>query len=283
MQRAEDRFTVDDRSIYFQYWLPENESRAVLLVVHGAGEHSGRYDRLAEYCVARGYAVAALDHPGHGQSEGRRVHVRRFDDFLAALRRFHERVGADLPGVPQFLLGHSLGGLIASHYLLEHQRDFVGCILSGPAIMTDIEPGLVQSWLIRTLALVYPTAGVLQLDAGGVSRDPAEVERYLGDPLVYNGKLTARLVNELFGAMGQIHTRAADISLPLLLLHGGGDVMTSPEGSRLLHDRVGSEHKSLRIYPGLYHEIFNEPEHMDIFREVLDWCDGQLAARDGLA
>ena len=283
MKHAEDTFTVDDRSIYFQYWLPENDARAVLLVVHGAGEHSGRYHRLAEYCVARGYAVAALDHPGHGRSEGQRVHVRRFGDFLHALQRFHERVGSDLRGIPQFLLGHSLGGLISAHYLLDHQQDFVGCILSGPAIMTDIEPGPVQTWLIRTLAVVYPTAGVLQLDASGVSRDQYEVERYLNDPLVYNGKLTARLVSELFVAMGEIHTRAVDISLPLLLLHGGEDVMASPEGSRLLHDRVGSKHKSLRIYPGLYHEIFNEPEHKEIFSEVLDWCDEQLAAGESFA
>jgi alpha-beta hydrolase superfamily lysophospholipase len=283
MKHSESTFTVDGLSIYAQYWEPETETRAVLLVVHGAGEHSGRYDRLAEYCATRGYAVAALDHPGHGRSEGQRVHVRRFADFLGALERFHERVSADFPGVPKFLLGHSLGGLISSHYLRGHQPDFVGCILSGPAIKTDIEPGVVQTWLIRTLSLVYPTAGVLQLDASGVSRDKAEVERYLNDPLVYNGKLTARLVSELFGAMEEIHSGAADIHLPLLLLHGGEDAMASPEGSQLLHDRVSSEDKLLKIYPGLYHEIFNEPEHPEIFRELLDWCDTQLTASEGKA
>ncbi len=283
MKHSEGTFTVNGCSIYFQYWVPESDPRAVMLVVHGAGEHSGRYDRLAEYCAARGYAVAALDHPGHGRSEGQRVHVQRFDDYLRALEHFHARVKSDFQGVPQFLLGHSLGGLISSHYLLAHQQDFVGCVLSGPAIKTDIEPGLVQTWLIRTLSLVYPTAGVLQLDASGVSRDEAEVERYLNDPLVYNGKLSARLVSELFGAMGEIHTLAAGIQLPLLLLHGGDDAMASPEGSRLLHDRVSSQDKSLKIYPGLYHEIFNEPEHPEIFKELLDWCDARLTAREGAA
>ncbi len=277
MSQLQGTFTTADGSSHFyQYWQPPGDARAVIIVVHGAGEHSGRYERLATYCVDHGYAVAALDHRGHGKSEGTRVHVQRFDDYLDSLEVFHRQVVRDWPNLPLFLLGHSLGGLISSRYLLQHQSGFAGCVLSGPAIMTEIEPGLLQTWLIRLLALLYPSAGVLQLDARGVSRDPEEVERYLQDPLVHNGKMTARLVSELFNAMTAIRNTAAEIHLPMLLLHGGADAMTSPEGSRFLYNNISSTDKELKIYPELFHEIFNEPEHPAVYADVLTWCDARL-------
>ena len=171
-----------------------------------------------------------------------------------------------------------MGGLISSLYLLQHQDAFVGCVLSGPAIKTDIEPPWIQLQLIRLLSALAPRLGVLQLDANGVSRDPAEVDKYVNDPLVNHDKMTARKVSELFKGMNQIQAEAGRISLPLLLLHGGDDAMTAPEGSRFLHDHVGSQDKTLKIYPGLYHEIFNEPERGEIFAEVLAWCDQHLAS-----
>ncbi len=265
-----------DLSIYYQYWEPDTAARAVILVVHGAGEHSARYRPFADYFTDRGYVVAALDHPGHGRSGGRYGHVERFEDFLETLGRFHRQVSADFAGLPQILLGHSMGGLISALYLLQHQQAFVGSVLSGPAIKTDIEPPLVQLLLIRLLSVVAPKLGVLQLDASGVSRDPAEVEKYVSDPLVNHGKMTARKVSELFKAMHRIQAEAGKITLPVLILHGGADAMTAPEGSRFLHGAVGSRDKTLKIYPGLYHEIFNEPEREEIFAEVAAWCDRQL-------
>jgi alpha-beta hydrolase superfamily lysophospholipase len=263
-------------NIYFQYWEPDESARAVILVVHGAGEHSGRYARFAEYFTARGYSVAALDHPNHGRSDGTYGHVERFDDFLQTLRLFHRQLSADFAGLPVFLLGHSMGGLISSLYLLEHQAEFVGCVLSGPAIKTDIEPPWIQLQLIRLFSAVLPRLGVLQLDANGVSRDPAEVDKYVNDPLVNHSKMTARKVAELFRGMHRIEAEAGRITLPLLILHGGEDPMTAPAGSTFLHDNVGSLDKTLKIYPGLYHEIFNEPEREAIFGEVLAWCDQHL-------
>ena len=191
-------------NIYFQYWEPDESARAVILVVHGAGEHSARYARFAEYFAARGYTVAALDHPNHGRSDGTYGHVERFDDFLQTLRLFHRQVSEDFAGLPVFLLGHSMGGLISSLYLLEHQAEFVGCVLSGPAIKTDIEPPWIQLQLIRLFSAVLPRLGVLQLDANGVSRDPAEVDKYVNDPLVNHSKMTARKVAELFRAGSEL-------------------------------------------------------------------------------
>lgn len=275
-QRQGTFATADGSSHFYQYWLPAVDTHAVIILVHGAGEHSGRYERFAAYCADRGYAVAALDHRGHGKSSGTRVHVQRFDDYLDGLEVFHRQVANDWPQLPLFLLGHSLGGLIGSRYLLRHQSDFAGCVLSGPAIMTEIEPGWLQTLLIRLLARVYPSAGVLQLDATGVSRDPEEVQRYLEDPLVHNGKMTARLVSELFDAMTAIRSTASGINLPILLLHGGADAMTAPEGSRFLYNSIGSQDKELKIYPGLFHEIFNEPEYLAVYADVLTWCESKL-------
>lgn len=279
MVQTEGKFSdAEGRSIYYQYWTPDTVPRAVLLIVHGAGEHSARYQQLASYFTRRGYAIAALDHPGHGKSEGRYGHVNRFEDFVAALEIFQRKVAADFSGLPLILVGHSMGGLISGLYLLRHQQDFVGCVLSGPAIKTEIEPPALQMLLIRFLSLVAPTAGVLQLDATGVSRDPAVVADYVDDPLVNHGKMSARMVAELFKGMSDLQAGAKRITLPLLLLHGEADVMAAPEGSRFMYENAGSPDKTLKIYPDLYHEIFNEPEHESVFVDMLNWCDGHLAS-----
>ena len=263
-------------SIYYQYWEPEKTPLALLLVVHGAGEHCNRYEALAQYFTARGYVVAALDHPGHGKSEGQYGHIERFQDLLDTVGIFQQRVKADFTGLPQILLGHSMGGLIGSLFLLQHQREFVGCVLSGPAVKTDIEPPYLQLLLVRCLSVVIPKAGVLQLDASGVSRDPSVVADYVADPLVNHNKMSARMVAELFSSMHHIQDKANGINLPMLLLHGGEDVMAAPGGSRFLHENISSEDKTLKIYPELYHEIFNEPEREAVFADMLEWCDGHI-------
>jgi alpha-beta hydrolase superfamily lysophospholipase len=266
-------------SVYYQYWTPETAPKAVLLLVHGAGEHSGRYRPLAGYFTLHGYAVAALDHPGHGKSEGRYGHVERFEDFVATLDIFQRKVTAEFPQLPQILLGHSMGGLISSLYLLRNQQAFAACVFSGPAIKTDIEPGYLQLLLIRFLSVVAPKTGVLQLDAAGVSRNPAVVDDYVSDPLVNHNKMSARMVAELFTGMQQVQAEAGQICLPILLLHGGADAMASPEGSRYLYEHVSSTDKTLEIFPGLFHEIFNEPEREAIFATVLEWCDRRLPVK----
>lgn len=279
MKHSDDRFTgVAERSIYFQYWEPETSPRAVLLLVHGASEHSGRYQHLAQYFTGYNFAVAALDHNGHGYSEGTRGHLVAFEDYLHDLGTFHQQVEKHFSGIPKFLIGHSLGGLIGCNYLLQHQSEFAGCILSSAAIKTGLQPGRVQMLLIHFLALLVPRLGVMQLDANGVSRDPLEVNKYIEDPLVHHGKGSARLVRELFAGMEAVQARAAEITLPMLILHGGEDVMTAPEGSRFLHQHISSSDKTLKIYPGLYHEIFNEPEQAEVLADVMNWCEAHLLA-----
>ena len=277
MQHSEGTFEgAGGASIYYQYWLPEGPVRAVFLLAHGAAEHCARYQHVAEYFAEHGYAMAGLDHEGHGRSEGARGYVRNFDDFLETLGIFHAQINKDFGDLPTILLGHSMGGLIGTSYLLDHQDDFAACILSGPAIKTDLEPGWLQMTIIRLLSAILPKMGVLPLDANGVCRDPETVQRYREDPLVFSGKLSARLVSELFNTMAKVQAGAKNITLPMQMLHGEKDSMASPAGSRFLYEQLGSKNKDLKIYPELFHEVFNEPEREQVFKDMLSWLEDTL-------
>ena len=250
-----------------------SEPRSSLLIIHGLGEHAGRYADFARFLAGTGITVFSFDLRGHGRSEGVRGFVPKFDDYVETLGLFHQQVNRDFGSVPKILMGHSMGGLISTLYLLDHQSEFAACILSGPAIKTDLEPPFLQLMIIRILSLFAPKMGALQLDATGVCRDEETVKRYRDDPLVYSGKLSARLVAELFRSMGIAQAGAAKITLPMMLLHGGEDSMASPAGSQFLYDAIGSDEKQLTIYPGLFHEIFNEPEREQVFAEMLEWLE----------
>jgi len=266
------------RQIYFQTWAPDQAPKGLIFLVHGAGEHSARYHHVASFFTESGYAMAALDHNGHGKSEGVPGHVVAFDDYLEDLRLLQDAVASTYQGVPNFLLGHSLGGLITTKYLLRHQGDFCGAILSGPAIKTELEPPAVQMLLINVLSVLLPKLGILQLDAAGVSRDPAVVRDYVEDPLVHHGKMSVRKLRELFRAMTEVQLRAGEIQLPMLVMHGEQDAMASPAGSKLLDEALGSQDKTLVLYPELYHEILNEPEQQQVMNTMLQWYNERLLA-----
>lgn len=278
MKHIEGEFEGCVGSIYFQYWVPVKAPRALILLGHGAGEHSGRYADLAASFTGRGYVVAALDHHGHGRSAGQLGYADSFENYLSDLDSFQRSMVGQFAELPVFLLGHSMGGLIAALYLLRRQQVFNGAILSGPLIETELQPGAVQTLLIRILAEVLPRLGVLKLDASGVSRDPEVVQHYVDDPLVFHGKMSVRMLRELFVGMKKIRMDASGITLPIMILHGEQDVMAAPKGSRFLYDSVGSEDKNLKIYPDLYHEIFNEPERAEVLADVLAWCDARVNA-----
>ena len=142
--------------------------------------------------------------------------------------------------------------------------------------MTDTEPGGVQLLLVRLLARFTPKLGMLQLDAGAISRDPEEVRKYIEDPLVHHGKMSARMMRELLAGMRIVQTGAGEITLPMLIMHGEADEMTPPKGSFFMHEHISSRDKALKLYPGLYHEIFNEPERLEVLRDVLVWCEQRL-------
>lgn len=261
--------------VFYRHW-PVADARAAVLLVHGLGEHSGRYQHVAEALASRGIASCAPDHPGHGRSPGHRCHIPRFADFFPALDTLRDDLERRYPGLPCFMVGHSMGGLIAGCYLLDRQSRFAGAAFSGAAFAVPEPPGAVAVAINRLLASLWPTLGVMQLDASQVSRDPEVVQRYRDDPLVHSGKISARLVVELFAAIGELEARRSELTLPVLVLHGEGDVMTPASGSLAFHAGVGSEDRTLRLYPGLYHEIFNEPERQQVLDDLVNWLDARI-------
>lgn len=272
MKHAEGNFKgLKGLNLYYQSWSPDTDPKAVLLVVHGLAEHSGRYKNLVNYFVPKGYAIYALDHRGHGKSEGVRSHVDRFPDYLTDLKTFFDMVRSQNPGKKIFLLGHSMGGLIAAAYVVEHQNELAGVILSGAGLKTggNVSPALMA--MAGVISALFPKMGVTTLDASAISRDKAVVDAYVNDPLVYVGKVRARLGAEMIKTAEALTSKMAEIKLPILIMHGSADQLSSPEGSKMLYELVSSSDKTLKIYDGFYHEIFNEPEHDKVMADVEAW------------
>jgi alpha-beta hydrolase superfamily lysophospholipase len=260
-------------NIHTRQWLPDQPPKAIILLVHGMAEHCGRYQHMGKFLTLKGYALCGLDLPGHGNSAGLRGYIDSFEDFSVVVLQYQAMLAEKHPNVPIFLLGHSMGGLISSNLLLDHQAKFKGCILSAAAIRSPEQPPAFQMMILKLLSIIAPKLGVIQLDADGVNSDPKQVEKYLNDPLNYIGKISARLVVGMFNTMLKVVARAAEINLPILLLHGAEDPMTSVDGSQILVDKCGSQDKELIIYPGLRHEVFNESISLKIFSQVSEWLD----------
>ncbi len=277
MNHTEGTFKgVRNLTIYYQAWLPEGDVKAMLFVTHGLGEHSGRYMNVVNHFVPLGYAVYGLDHVGHGKSEGGRELVERFEDYTDTLTLYYKMVKGWQPGKPIFLLGHSMGGLIASYYLLDHQADFKGAVISAPAIKIGDSISKTTITMGRILSKVAPRMGLLALDANGISRDPEVVRVYVNDPLVFHGKTPARLAAEMLRAMQRVTAEVGAITLPFITLQGGQDKLVDPGGAQMLYDRAGSTDKTLKIYEGLYHEVFNEPERAQVLKDVETWLEAHI-------
>ena len=265
-------------ALHVTHWLPAGSPKAVVLLAHGYAEHAGRYGHVAKRLTDAGYAVYAVDHWGHGQSDGQGGFVPRFSAFLDGMRELLTLVEVNHPATPRLLLGHSMGGLIATLFLIERQEAFVAAALSGPAILPAEPPSRFTVWLSGLLSRFFPRMGVIALDANGVSRDAAVVEAYRADPLVYDGKIGARLGREMMDAMAVAQADAPGIRLPLLIQHGGSDRLTAPAGSQYLFDHIASKDKRLEIYPGLFHEIYNEPERDTVLGDLIGWFDAHVRA-----
>ena len=265
MDHVEGNFRgVRNAKMYYQAWVPEGNRKAVLLIVHGLGEHCGRYMNVVNHFVPLGYAVYGLDHIGHGKSEGMREGVESFEDYTDTLAVYCEMVKGWQAGKPMFLLGHSMGGLIASCYLLDHQADFRGAVISAPLIKAS---GNISQATI----LMGKIHSALALDVNAIARDPEVVKAYVNDPLVFHGKTPARLAAELLKAMMRVTAEANKITLPFIVLQGSEDKLVDPAGAQTLDNKAGSKDKTIRIYEGLYHEVFNEPERARVLKDVETW------------
>ena len=257
-----------------RFWRGAAAPRAIVVVVHGYAEHLGRYNHVVNALVDRDFAVVGLDHRGHGQSDGRRAALGRggsFDWYVADLHLVIARARAAFPRLPVFLLGHSMGGLIATRYALRHQQDLAGLILSGAAIQIgdDVSPLLKR--LGATIAAIAPNLPVVPKRTGVLAGDPEVERRFRADPLCYNGGLRAGLGQAMQRAALDTQRQLDRLTLPLLVMHGADDELTNPAGSELVHARARSTDNTLRLWPGFRHEIFNEARADEVISVLLAW------------
>ncbi len=253
-------------------WLPDGDARGSVVIAHGINEHGGRYAHVAERLVRDGWLAAAIDHRGHGLSGGRRAAVERFDDWVTDLDTYVGRVLVDAPR-PVFMLGHSLGGLIATLYALRHQDTLAGLVLSSPSVIPPkgVSPATLRTG--RMLSRVAANLPVVALRLDAVSRDPAVVKAYREDPLVHLGKVRARTGAEILDAIAEVQRDIGRLRLPLLCVQGTVDLLVDPDSARWVDEHTGSADHTLRVYEGLYHEVFNEPERDAVLDDVAGWLD----------
>ncbi len=259
-----------NRKIYYQTWFPETTPKAAVLIVHGLSEHSGRYSKLASILVSSQYAVYGIDNIGHGKSDGRRAFITDFNIYRDTIKQYYDIIRESISG-PIFMLGHSMGGLIAASYLLKYQTGLSGAILSSPALKPPKHISKATIFLGNIISSIAPKLGVMKLNSSHISTDKSIADSYREDPLVYKGRVSARLSSEMIKAMKNISINAQKIELPILIMQGGDDKIVDPEGAKNLYNLIASNDKELKIYKGLYHEILNETDNKEIIQDLKSW------------
>ena len=275
-QRSNGSFAgPDGRNLFEHWWRPEGATRATVVLVHGLKDHGARYSHVGEWLAERGYAVYALDLRGHGESEGERFFVSSFDEYVEDLATFVGRVREREAGKPMFLLGHSMGGAVASLFVLLRKPELEGLILSAPALEPTKNVSPVLILLSRVISRFFPRAPVTKVDIKALSHLPEVIEAARKDPLSNERPAPARTGYEILRAMRRIQERAHEIALPLLVMHGTEDHLTNPQGSQRLFKLAVSEDKELKLYEGFYHEILNEAERERVLKDITRWLDAR--------
>jgi alpha-beta hydrolase superfamily lysophospholipase len=267
---------VDECKLYYKTWLPDENPRSALLIVHGVGEHIDRYQNLVSGLVKSGYALAGYDQRGHGRSEGQRGHINSWDDYRGDLREFIKKARQMLPNIPMFLLGHSLGALIVLDYLIHGSDGLSGAILSGTALdPVDAAPPF-QKFLALLLSGIYPTFSIkVPLPGKSLSRDPQVAKAYDEDPMVFWVR-TARWGAESLNAIKRIEANADKIRIPVLFIHGEKDPLVTAKGAQRFFDRLEYADKSMRIYKDNLHETHNDLDYHEVVADIEHWLSKHI-------
>lgn len=265
----------DGAEIFWQEWLPESDPRAVMILVHGLGEHSTRYAHLADKFTEAGIAVFTLDNRGHGKTPGTRG-VMDFDKVVTDIGERLEEVRDRYPDAPVIVFGHSLGGLLTMTYTVRNKPAVTAQIASAPALDSELREQRLKFALANLLGgivpdIVLPTG----LDSSGVSRDPKVVAAYDADPLVHD-KGSTGLAKATFAAMDDMMAQTT-FPVPLLIVHGTDDRLTVPAASKTFVNQVTGD-VTLIEYEGIYHELHNEPEQDEVFADIMQWLDQHLSS-----
>lgn len=271
MERAELSLTGGAGvKIVYDVWTPPTVDGVVVLS-HGMGEHARRYDHVVARLGELGLAVYLPDHRGHGRSGGKRMLVRRIGEFTDDLHLLFAEVARRHPGTKPFLIGHSMGAMIALAYALDHQADLRGLVLSGTPVLPGKGIPRPAIAVAKVLGRIAPGAPVQTLPSQYISKDPEVVARYDADPLVHHGKVPAGLGGAMLTTMGDFRRRLPTLTLPTLVLHGAEDRLVDQESSRLIAQLAGSKDLTLQVYEGLHHEVYNEPEREQVLDDLVGW------------
>jgi alpha-beta hydrolase superfamily lysophospholipase len=264
------RQALDGTQLYFQGWEPETSPRAAVCLVHGLGEHSGRYAHVGLRLNDAGFSLLGFDLRGHGRSGGPRGHTSSYDTILDDISRLVDEAAALFPGQPRFLYGHSMGGGLVLNYALRRRPSLAGVIATSPWLRLALAPSPAKLALARATGHLLPTFTQSNgLNPADLSRDPEVVRAYESDPLVH-GRISSRLAVSVLDAGEWALAHAAEFALPLLITHGSADRITSAEASREFARHVSGD-STFRLWEGFYHETHNEPEKAQVLGFMADW------------
>ena len=277
MKHAEFKFnTFDGLSLFGQSWQPEDRPRAVVCLVHGLREHSGRYVHVADSLIQAGYTLISFDLRGHGKSEGPRGHTPSYGALMKDISSLLEVANKQFPQLPFFLYGHSLGGNLVLNYVLRRRSHLKGVIATAPWLRLAFEPPAFKIILGKITNQLYPAFSQKSgLDTKVLSHDPEVVHAYENDPLIHD-HISARMFIGIYQSGHWALEHALEFSLPLLLMHGGADKIISVEASREFAGKI-TENCTFKIWDNLYHEIHNEPEKEEVFKFLIDWLDKEVS------
>lgn len=278
IKHKEGTFTgIKGFRLYYQSWVPESSPSAIVLICHGIAEHSGRYAHVAEILVSENCAVYSYDLRGHGKSEGKRCDIDQFDQFIDDTKLFFDLIASKNPGLPVFLLGHSMGSLIAVQFASRYESLIRGLILSGSGNRTGggVHPVLIA--IVKVLSGVVPHLSLKATDLSNyLSHDPVEVEKNRKDPLVHHGGICTRLAAELLRSFELNEQLISELKIPVLFQAGSDDQLVL--GATQLASRLTMPDKTIFIYEGLWHEIYNETpdQRKAVFTDLVSWIGNKI-------
>ena len=268
----------DDIDFFVRGWEPEQKPKAVVALVHGLGEHTGRYEHVAKAMTEAGYAITSFDLRGHGKSSGIRGHFPSLDAVMQDIKDFFIFLTDRYPNTPQFLYGHSLGGLLVLTYALKNKTALKGVIATGAGLRSPIHEQKMKIIMAKLLGSLAPSTLIASgLETAAISQDQNIVDIYIKDPLVHD-RISLGFGKAGLNATDFVWSHAEEFSVPLLIMHGTADRITSPHGSADFAKLAAKNNKdvTLKLWEGMYHEVHNEPDKEQVLRFIIDWLDRHL-------